>query len=298
MNDSTIQAPPPLLILCPMRSFSSIVCGMIGSHPQLYGLPEVNLFIADTVDELLSSHARRPIGMHGLLRALAQIEYGEQTESTVAAAQEWLEQRRDWGTQDVYDHLRAGVAPRIVVDKTPRTVLASASLERAYAMFPDASFLHLTRHPRSNGKSQYAHIQRNSEWGGTANADRVDPETIWLRAHSNIIEFASTLPEGQCLRIKGEALLSDPELYLPQIAEWLGVDTGEDAINAMLHPETSPFACYGPENAKYGNDQEFLENPAFRRREVQEPPLFGPLEWSGEEFRKETIKVSRELGYA
>jgi hypothetical protein len=32
-----------MLILCPPRSFSSVVSAMIGQHPQLYGFPELNL---------------------------------------------------------------------------------------------------------------------------------------------------------------------------------------------------------------------------------------------------------------
>jgi hypothetical protein len=289
----------PLFILCPMRSFSSVVCAMIGQHPQAYGLPEVNLFIAQTVGELLGIHAPRPHGMHGLLRTLAQLEYGEQSDDSVAAARDWLEARTEWTTKQVFDHILAAVDPRIAVDKTPRTVLRPEYLERAYAMYPNASFLHLTRHPRSTGKSLINNLKRNAEWGGTFNADRVDPQGIWLKAHTNITHFAATLPEGQCLRLKGEDLLSDPMLYLPQIAEWLGIDTSAEAIDAMLHPEQSPYACYGPEAAKFGNDPEFLEKPAFRSSRVHEPPLAGTLEWAPDrEFDKPTVKLARELGYA
>jgi hypothetical protein len=289
----------PLLILCPMRSFSSVVCAMIGQHPQAYGLPEVNLFIADTVGELLRIHAPRPHGMHGLLRTLAQLEHGEQTDDSVRSARAWLDAHKDWTTKQVFDHILAAVEPRVAVDKTPRTVLRPEYLERAYNMYPDANFLHLTRHPRSTGKSLINNLKRNAEWGGTFSADRVDPQGIWLKAHTHITQFAATLPEGQCLRIKGEELLSDPALYLPQIAEWLGLDPGAEAVEAMLHPEHSPYACYGPEEAKFGNDPEFLEKPAFRASRVREPTLAGALDWAPDrEFDKPTIKLSRELGYA
>ena len=30
----------PLFILAPPRSFTSVVCAMIGNHPQMLGLPE------------------------------------------------------------------------------------------------------------------------------------------------------------------------------------------------------------------------------------------------------------------
>ena len=43
----------PLFILCPGRSFSSVVSAAIGQHPQLYDVPEIYLAIADSVGELL-----------------------------------------------------------------------------------------------------------------------------------------------------------------------------------------------------------------------------------------------------
>lgn len=272
---------------------------MLGQHPETYGLPEVNLFIADTVAELTAMHRARPHGMHGLLRALAQINDKAQTDETVERARAWLEQRSNWSTRQVYEYIVKSVAPRIAVDKSPRTSMKPEYLERAYNMFPQASFLHLTRHPRSTANSFVANLQRNHEWGGTFNADQVDPEKIWLRTHQNIVDFAATLPEGQCMRIKGEDLLSDPELYLPQIAEWLGLDAGPEAIAAMLHPENSPFAHVGPEQARLGNDPEFLEDPALRRGKITAPSLAGELEWApAREFSAQTTKLAKQLGYA
>ena len=67
----------------------------------------------------------------------------------------------------------------------------------------------------------------------------------------------------------------------------------------MLHPENSPYACYGPDDARMGNDPEFLERPAFRRATLTEPSLEGPLDWAEDrEFSKPTRKLAKELGYA
>lgn len=290
---------PPLIILTPMRSFSSVVCAMLGQHPQAYGLPEVNLFIADTVGELMGLHQARPHGMHGLLRVLAQVHDGEQTDSGVDEALLWLDDHRGWTTRQVFDHILDAIGDRVAVDKSPRTVLSPQYLERAYRMYPEASFLHLTRHPRSTGKSLIANLEKNAEWGGTFRADRVDPEKIWLRAHQNVLNFAATLPPGQCMRIKGEDLLSQPDVYLPQIAEWLDIDPGPEALEAMMHPERSPFSCLGPEGAKYGNDPDFLENPVLRPGRVTQPNLGDPLDWAPERgFEKTTLKIARLMGYA
>ena len=39
----------PLLILASSRSFTSVICAALGQHPQMYGLPELHLFVADTL---------------------------------------------------------------------------------------------------------------------------------------------------------------------------------------------------------------------------------------------------------
>ena len=43
------ELPPPVFVLAPVRSFTSVVCAMIGQHPQMYGLPETNLLCHATV---------------------------------------------------------------------------------------------------------------------------------------------------------------------------------------------------------------------------------------------------------
>ena len=94
----------PLFILCPGRSFSSVVCMSIGQHPDLYGLPEIYLGIVDTLDEWLRLPARpgRKHMNQGLLRVVAELHHGEQTEETVRQARSWLRQRRQWPTTRMF----------------------------------------------------------------------------------------------------------------------------------------------------------------------------------------------------
>ena len=91
--------------------------------------------------------------------------------------------------------------------------------------------------------------------------------------HTNILRFTSTLPLGQTLRVRGEDILSEPDVYLPQIAEWLGIQTDRKAIEAMKHPENSPYARVGPDAARGGNDPKFMESPELRAGRVKEPSL-------------------------
>jgi len=293
-----LEDADPLFILCPLRSFSSVVCGMLGQHPELYGLPEINLFIGETLHEVLEAHRSRPHALHGLLRALAELHEGRQDEDTVGRALDWVKRRHSWSTGHVLAHLQELTHPRRLVDKSPRTVTRTEFLERALRIAPNASFLHLTRHPRSTGISILDLLARSDEWQGQIDARHVDPERIWFNAHDRIVSFTGRLFQAQSMRVQGEHLLSAPGLYLPQIAEWLGLRTDPEAIEAMMHPDASPFAGYGPDNARYGNDPNFLERPALRPGRVTEPRLEGPLDWNpARSFLAPTVKLARMLGY-
>jgi len=288
-----------LVILTPPRSFSSVVGGMLGQHPDMYGMPETNLFTAGTIESLIAGYDR--IGdqaRHGLLRILAQLHDGEQTVESIDRAQHWLHSHSHWTTKAVCDHILELVHPRILVEKSPRMVPRLANLERVYRMYPNASFLHLTRHPRAMAQSQIKITSRNDEWGGRLDSSKIQPQKWWETCQQNILAFTSRLPEGQCMRIKGEELLSNPDIYLPQIAEWLGLRTDGEAIEAMKHPEDSPYACMGPENALYGNDINFLQNPVLRPGKVVEASLRGELEWApGQKFSPAVTRLARQFGY-
>lgn len=290
---------PVLVILAAPRSFSSVVGAMIGQHPDLYGLPETNLFTADSVNALLAGY--RMVGdqaRHGLLRTLAQLHDQQQTVETIEKAQDWLYHHGGWSTREVFEHVREHVCPKIPVEKSPRLVRRSMHLERVLRMYPDAFFLHLTRHPRTTAQSQIKITSRNDEWGGRLDASKIKPQNWWEQCQQTITGFTSRLAVGQCMRIKGEDLLSNPDVYLPQIAEWLGVRTDRKAIEAMKHPEHSPYACMGPDNARLGNDINFQQSPHLRSGTVAEGLLQGPLEWMPDQtFSPGVVRLARLFGY-
>jgi hypothetical protein len=293
--------PEPLFILSAPRSFSSVVCGLVGQHPDCYGLPELNLFMADDLGSLWwGPLALLPIGKHGLLRALAQLHEGEQTEDSVSRANEWVLRHSRWSPTQVLQHIQELVGAKILVEKSPATVFRQDYLDRLVRHYPRASYLHLTRHPRGTAESMLRLRERHMhDMPATLNA--ADPERIWRRSHEAIMKATESLPNGQCMRLQGEAFLGNLEFFLPQICEWLGVRNDPEAIEAMMHPERSPYSCPGPRGAPLGNDINFLESPEIDRSRLAratEPTLDGELTWrKGEGFGKPTISLARQFGY-
>ena len=274
---------------------------MLGQHPDLYGLPEVNLFAADHVRGMLNMFkAIRPTSLNGLWRTIAELEFGEQNEETVDAAKAWLDQRAQWRTSDLYYYIAERISPKRLVDKSPLTVMSRGFLDRMHRTFPDGSYLHLTRHPRPTCRSILELIGATDRKKHTSRAENTDPERLWRRAHNNVLEFGKHLPTAQIMRLKGEELLTDSHNYLAQIEAWLEIPSSPTTYEHMMHPEKSPFARIGPGNAPYGNDPTYLSQPQFQPRPIPPASLAGPLEWRRDgnaEFAPETIDCARRLGY-
>ena len=302
------QTPPPLLILCPPRSFSSVVCTMLGQHPQMYGFPELRLFVADTVDGILHYFAtqQESFGLPtaiapGLLRALAELHCGGQSPEAIAQAHDWLLARRDWSVRELFDSLLERIRPRIGVEKSPPTARWPEFLNRAGTLYPRARFLHLTRHPVTAQRSMQEHWQ--------ARFERLHPEwTIkegaaycaeaWRATHQAVLDFTAALPPDQTMRVRGEEVLADPDTHLARIAAWLGVQTDAGALEAMKHPERSPYASRGPDSARHGNDPKFLRDPRLRPTTCP-ASLELPPEWELEpDLQAAIVALAAQMGYA
>jgi hypothetical protein len=128
----------------------------------------------------------------------------------------------------------------------------------------------------------------------------VDYQKAWYHLNMNIVTFLDGVPPEQYLRLRGEEILSDPDTHLRQITQWLGIRADKEAIEAMKHPENSPYACLGPMNAQFGNDPSFLQAPALRpSRGRTQQSLEGPLSWrtDGRGFSPEVNELARAFGY-
>src|SRR5215469_6536279 len=135
-----------VFILAPPRSFSSVICAMLGQHPQMYGLPELQLFMSETVGEWWDLCRQTPFpASHGLLRAVAQICFSEQTDHSVRLAAEWIRQRLNFTTGSILEALADRVHPLLLVEKSSGLVYRLGFLRRSYANFPQARFIHLVR---------------------------------------------------------------------------------------------------------------------------------------------------------
>lgn len=297
--------PEPLFILCPGRSFSSVVCAVIGQHPQCYGLPELYIFGADTLGELLDDwETAGRTSLIGLERTLAELHDGKQTEETVLAARAWIRANAHMTCAMVMEHIQELVGKdRILVEKSAGFGTDGASITRAVHAYPRASFIQLLRHPRSRGVSNKKAVDDNKRmriFGLLMGVDQ-DYEGRWTKKHLQIHDLSTRLPPGQLIRIHGENFQRDLAVYLPQICEWLGIRADAEAIAAMMRPEDSPYSCVGPDNAKGGANRGFLENPVLdldRMARLKDPTLDAPMDWAPDRHFSDTTRaLAHYYGY-
>lgn len=277
---------------------------MIGQNPELTGLPELKLFLYRTVAELEASlpAAWRERGVThrspGVVRAVAEVVFGNQSARSVTSAQAWLRERAHWSGADVLDVLQAQISPCAAVEKSPENVTTPGAFRRLSAAYPRARYLHLTRHPASTLQSMLEHWRHTMEEEPSA-CLQVSCVASWLDVNRRVLRSGVTLSGDRYLRIRAEDVLNDSPAQLRSIARWLGVRADDEAVAAMSHPEASPFARFGPRRTGVtgGSDPGFLRDPVPRRallpRTLDRPTGWtgGPALWSM------AAALAAELGY-
>jgi sulfotransferase family protein len=277
---------------------------MIGQHPQLVGLPELKLFCCATIGDLEASlpsyWIERGITHRspGLVRAVAQFEFGDQTLESLSLARAWLQDRRHWSGADVLDVLLSRLTPRSAIEKSPDNVSDDTALTRMASAYPCARYLHLTRHPITTQRSMEEHRRRTVPTH-PQEGEPMSGIASWYAIHRRILQFAADLPVDRYLRIRGEDVLNDTDSQLRVIAAWLDVSTEDSAIEAMKHPEASPFASLQTADSGIvgGNDPTFLSAPTPRSVDVPSN-LKPPPGWTADlSIWKMVTDLANRLGY-
>jgi hypothetical protein len=234
----------------------------------------------------------------GLVRALAEFMFGNQTLEPLARAREWLRERAHWSGADVLDVLMELLQPRICVEKSPENVETSGALARLAGAYPRARYLHLTRHPVTSQRSIQEHLNRILPGYGQ-NGQPMSGIAAWYETHRRILEFAGSLSTDRYMRVRAEDVLNDMRPQLGAIVAWLGLRADPQAIGTMTHPEASPFACFGPAGSGIigGYDPTFLSDPIPHKVEVPST-VDRPSGWSEESsVWQMVVKLANQLGY-
>ena len=220
-------------------------------------------------------------------------------------ATHWAAARQEWSTASVYQELVAKIDPLVAVEKSPAYTISLTRMRAIRKAFPDARFLHLIRHPVGQCKS----VMRMNDGAFALFVNSIDfledravvePQFQWHDLNINILNFLDEVPPQQQMRVRGEDIMSDPRDFLKSICCWLGLRDDEGAVEEMMHPERSPFACFGPMDALFGNDPNFLRGPTFRPHKLTSRLSTNRFLGSrtDKRLRPEVVALAKEFGYA
>jgi hypothetical protein len=273
---------------------------MLGQHPALYQFPELHLFACSSIGLALEETND---GMVGLIRAVAELLLGDQEEKTVVRARKWLLMRAHVAPSRIFRLLLGRITPRVGVEKTPATGMVPDQLARAMSAFPNARFLHLIRHPVTTQASMHRFLpglpgRRGRRVVVDSQSDLVLGSAMaWYRTHRHLQLTGEHMPPERWMSIRAEDLISEPTTHLARVCAWLGISADPDALTAMCHPERSPYARFGPPQARGGADPGFLRSPELR---LGAPPVSVPFptDWAiPSRLRHATRELASRFGY-
>lgn len=253
--------PTPILLLGPPGGDIARVAGALGRQHGLLALPELRIFNADTVGQTVGLHARaEDRAGDGLLRTIAQLRFGAQTEETVAAASHWLERRAEWRIAELVDWLLRSGGGRHLLFHEAQTALRIQDIERLIEALPDALYVQLVEpvecfcarvhrdmHGRLFNPPEALHH--------VGTYPTLAPSLMWFRVHDTLLRLRSDHPQLQWRMLRADLVRAQPERVLDPLLAELGTAFDPTARSPL------PFAGPGPRNAPLGDDSGYLREP-------------------------------------
>lgn len=318
------KTPEPVIILAPIGSKGSVLTAALGRHPELFAAPHMNLLAFETPAQFSRfAKAPRDVHIHGLFRLLSLLLAGERSIEGVQAANRWLARHQNLETRVVHRMIAGWLHPKRLVEYSPLYAHHSRVLARVVAAVPNATFIHLVRHPSATAME----IARAAMQTLTATANywtaessnqpsldvieltdtvvdwQADPpvfdaQFLWYRTHTSIAAALADLPRDQVIRVRAEDLLEKPQATLASICRRLGLPMTDELPTEMLRIEEDAFARPGPFGAAAGADLDFISDRIFPEPDALQP-MAGELAWRGDGvgYRPEVIALAEELGY-
>lgn len=213
-----------VFILSPPRSGTTLLRVMLAGHPDLFSPPELYLLIYNTLaDQRDAYRGAESYHLDGAIRALMEAKGLD-----AITARETMLRYAEAGmtTQDFYRLLQDAIGSRLLVDKTPSYAMDLTILQRAEAMFEDALYVHLLRHPcgmiRSYDEYGLA-LKRISKFEHQFSPQQLG-EMVWVGHHANILSLFETVPAHRQFQVRFEDIVRQPETTMREFCGFLGLE--------------------------------------------------------------------------
>lgn len=300
-----IRAPACAIVAAPY-SGAAVLAAMLGRHPDLCAVPELNLALAPTVRELMYvfERAQGPVA-DGLLRAIGRLAFGRTDDDTIVRAQRWLSERRHLTTETILHELSVLAGPAGLVVHDSDSALRPNDLLRLIQSTAPTPIVHLVRHPWSQGLVAVERLADRlfvpADFRDHAFVpSTLDPQIAWLRANENIERWVGRCAPERLIRVLWDELVNEPHLVLGNLCQHLSLSFDPTILATMLEYDRWEFWGYGPRMAPFGLDLEVLEplGNDLLDRAFAWPSLDRPLPWrpDGAGFDQAVKALAKKLG--
>lgn len=301
------MTPAPIVILAAPFCGSSWLAGVLSALPEVYAAPQLCAFMADELGELLEIFAvSQDEHGDGLHRTIADLYFGGQGDAEIDAAHGWLLARAAQPVTAILDEIAAKVAPRRLLLPETEAPLRPMELRRLGQWRDDTQYVHLVRHPWSQG-CRFAGWLQDRLFVPVDFRDfsrfppLPDPQIAWLRANQNLENFfAARSAATSVLRIGSEAFDDDFAAALTILARSLALPADAPARAQQHDPADWRYAARGPDRAPGGLEADVRgEWPDDAERLARAPQIDAPLPWrpDGRGFADEVLKLAARYGY-
>ncbi len=239
---------PIAFILSSPRSGSTLLRVMLAGHPDIASPPELHLLPFNTMSERQEELEVSYLG-EGLQKALMDLKGIDGHQS-----QELIENlvNTNASIPEVYEMLQGISGDRLLIDKSPTYASNRETLERAEAIFTNAKYIHLVRHPYAVIES-FARM-RMDKLISSGNSDPYQvAESIWSQSNQNILDFATKIAKKKVFLIHYEELVAQPEKVMREVCDFLEIPFNNKVLtpyqgNRMTEGVTNTSMSIGDPN--------------------------------------------------
>ena len=280
------KLPPIAFILSSPRSGSTLLSAMLARHTQLFSPPELHLLPFNTLGDRQQQLGLSHLG-EGLQQALMVLKQLDATESQTLIEQ-W--EKQQLSIPEIYNILQKLAGKRLLIDKSPTYANQYSTLERSEAIFTEAKYIHLVRHPYAVIES--FHRLRMDRLLGVSDRDPYQlAEAIWAKSNQNILDFSAHLPPERYHLLHYEDLVTQPQSVMQKVCDFLAIPF--DA--SLLRPYDGKDRLGGVHKASLS-----VGDPNFRKHNQIEPTLANTWQTIDlpQSLKKHTCQIAQRLDYA
>ncbi|MDJ0634241.1 MAG: alpha/beta fold hydrolase [Xenococcaceae cyanobacterium MO_188.B29] len=264
---------PIAFILSSPRSGSTLLRVMLAGHPALSSPPELHLLPFENMQQRQKELGISHLG-EGLQRAFMELK-GIDAQASQALVDSITQE--NLSVREVYQMLQKLAGDRLLVDKSPTYASNRETLESSEAIFSNAKYIHLVRHPYAVIES-FARMRMDKLIGAKNSNPYQLAESIWTNSNQNILDFQQLIDRDRLLLVQYEELVTQPRQVMERVCDFLAIPFDE----AVLQPYQGDRMTDGVHSTSMS-----LGDPNFLNHQTIDAQL-------GETWRK--IKLPSLLG--